>query len=201
MSHTNSTQFYNLPQFIGTDVPGWLTDVNQGYAAIDAGMRAAQVKADNADQTAGQAANDVQAVSQTVTTQAAQISAAAGAASAAQTTANGADAKADANANAITGLDTRVTALEQGGGGGASVKETLSITNNYYALIPEKVGYVPTRCVITATTSTLGAFSVVEKVDPSLGATHIAVCMAVVTTGQPVQHVADYTVVVFYDKL
>lgn len=35
MSHTNATQHYQLPQFIGTDTPGWLTDVNQGFAAID----------------------------------------------------------------------------------------------------------------------------------------------------------------------
>lgn len=156
MSHTNSTQFYNLPQFIGTDVPGWLTDVNQGYAAIDAGMRAAQVKADNADQTAGQAANDVQAVSQTVTTQAAQISAAAGAASAAQTTANGADAKADANANAITGLDTRVTALEQGGSGGVvSERVTISATDDTFVEVPDKAGYVPTRAAVLNTTFNL----------------------------------------------
>lgn len=35
MSHTNATQHYQLPQFIGTDTPGWLTDVNQGFSAID----------------------------------------------------------------------------------------------------------------------------------------------------------------------
>lgn len=35
MSHTNNTAHYNLPQFIGTDTPGWLTDVNQAMTAID----------------------------------------------------------------------------------------------------------------------------------------------------------------------
>ena len=33
--HTNSTQYYELPQFVGTDKPQWLTDINQGFLAID----------------------------------------------------------------------------------------------------------------------------------------------------------------------
>lgn len=33
--HTNSTTNYELPQFVGTDKPQWLTDINQSYLAID----------------------------------------------------------------------------------------------------------------------------------------------------------------------
>lgn len=33
--HTNSTTYYELPQFVGTDKPQWLTDINQSYLAID----------------------------------------------------------------------------------------------------------------------------------------------------------------------
>lgn len=36
MSHTNNTQYYNLPQFISSDVPGWLSDVNSAMSTIDA---------------------------------------------------------------------------------------------------------------------------------------------------------------------
>lgn len=36
MSHTNQTTYYNLPQFISSDVPGWLSDVNGAMSAIDA---------------------------------------------------------------------------------------------------------------------------------------------------------------------
>lgn len=36
MSHTNSTANLSLPQFIGTDKPTWLSDVNGAFAAIDA---------------------------------------------------------------------------------------------------------------------------------------------------------------------
>ena len=36
MGHTNSTANLALPQFIGTDKPTWLSDVNGAFAAIDA---------------------------------------------------------------------------------------------------------------------------------------------------------------------
>ena len=58
MSHTNSTTNYGLPQFLSTDKPFWLTDVNQAYVAIDTGMKNAQDKADSADSTATSAASD-----------------------------------------------------------------------------------------------------------------------------------------------
>lgn len=45
MSHTNSTANYNLPQFIGSDTPAWLTDVNGAMTAIDTQMK---TNADNA---------------------------------------------------------------------------------------------------------------------------------------------------------
>ena len=40
MSHTNSTTNYNLPQFIGTDKPTWLNDINGAMSAIDTQMKA-----------------------------------------------------------------------------------------------------------------------------------------------------------------
>lgn len=40
MAHSNSTTNYALPQFIATDKPAWLTDVNQGFEAIDLQMKA-----------------------------------------------------------------------------------------------------------------------------------------------------------------
>lgn len=56
MSHTNSTTNYGLPQFLGTDKPSWLGDVNNAYADIDTQMKAnadaasaAYTKADGAD--------------------------------------------------------------------------------------------------------------------------------------------------------
>lgn len=39
MSSTNKTTNYNLPQFIGTDKPSWLGDINQAMSIIDGQMK------------------------------------------------------------------------------------------------------------------------------------------------------------------
>ena len=52
MSHTNSTPNYNLPQFVTTDKPAWLTDINNAFSAIDTGIDAAKDAADAAQTTA-----------------------------------------------------------------------------------------------------------------------------------------------------
>lgn len=52
MSHTNSTTNYNLPQFVGTDKPAWLTDINGAFSAIDTAIKSAK---DTADTAAGDA--------------------------------------------------------------------------------------------------------------------------------------------------
>lgn len=58
MAHTNSTTNYALPQFITTDKPAWLTDVNNAFLAIDTGMNNAQTAANNAQGDATQALSD-----------------------------------------------------------------------------------------------------------------------------------------------
>lgn len=63
MGHTNSTTNYNLPQFITTDKPAWLTDVNNAYTAIDTGIHAAKTTADGAQSDATQALSDAAAAS------------------------------------------------------------------------------------------------------------------------------------------
>ena len=89
MSHTNSTPNYELPQFITTDKPFWLTDINQAFSDIDTNIK----NASDAATTAGN--NAVQALSD---------------ASAAATTANGADAKASgAVASIADAFDTTAT--------------------------------------------------------------------------------------------
>ena len=52
MAHTNSTPNYNLPQFLGTDKPAWLTDVNNAMSDIDTAIAAAKTTADTADAAA-----------------------------------------------------------------------------------------------------------------------------------------------------
>ena len=157
MSFTNQTQHYGLPQYIGSDVPAYLTDYNNAMATIDQGMNAAKTQADSAATAAGQAANDIASLNSTVGTQAAQISAAAQAASNAQTTANDADGKADA-------LDVRVTALEQSGT--AIHHEDVTVTNSYEAVPPEVSGKEVFAAVIL-TSSTGSAFASIVTSAPN----------------------------------
>ena len=58
MAHTNSTTNYSLPQFIPTDKPAWLTDINGAFSDIDTGMHTAQTKADSAYNDAATAQGD-----------------------------------------------------------------------------------------------------------------------------------------------
>lgn len=60
MAHTNQTEHYNLPQFVGSDIPSWLVDVNQAYTAIDSAIYAAKNTADVASNTAGSASTVAQ---------------------------------------------------------------------------------------------------------------------------------------------
>ena len=48
MSHTNSTPNYQLPQFVGTDKPAYLTDFNQAFSAIDTAIAGAKSAGDTA---------------------------------------------------------------------------------------------------------------------------------------------------------
>lgn len=52
MSSTNKTPNYELPQFIGTDKPTWLGDINDAMSKIDIGMKANSNNAGNAVSTA-----------------------------------------------------------------------------------------------------------------------------------------------------
>ncbi|MBO7696513.1 MAG: hypothetical protein J6T10_28130 [Methanobrevibacter sp.] len=49
MASTNKTTYYELSQYVGSDKPTYLTDYNTDMANIDAGIHAAQAKADGAD--------------------------------------------------------------------------------------------------------------------------------------------------------
>lgn len=55
--HTNSTPNFNLPQFIASDTPAWLTDVNQAMSAIDTAMQANKAAAADAATTAAGASS------------------------------------------------------------------------------------------------------------------------------------------------
>lgn len=69
MSHTNSTTNYNLPQFVGTDKPAWLTDINGAFSATDTAIKAAKDVADTAAGDATTANNSIGTLSNLNTTE------------------------------------------------------------------------------------------------------------------------------------
>lgn len=88
MSFTNKTPNYNLPQWLGTDKPSWLVDVNGAFSSIDTAIKNAADSGSGADATAKAALETAQAAQET--------------ASEALTQADGANTKAD-NANTTAG--------------------------------------------------------------------------------------------------
>lgn len=68
MSHTNSTANYNLPQFIGTDKPTWLTDVNGAMSSIDTAIKNASDTATTASGDATTANTNIGTMSSLTTT-------------------------------------------------------------------------------------------------------------------------------------
>lgn len=98
MAHTNSTTNLSLPQFIGTDKPTWLGDINGAFSAIDsyagtndAAVAAVDAKADNAVADASSAVTTATAANNTAGTASTTATAANNLATQALTTANNAD--------------------------------------------------------------------------------------------------------------
>ena len=68
MGHTNSTTYYNLPQFLTSDKPAWLTDINNAFLDIDTAVHSAQADATSAGSDASQALLDASAASTAAST-------------------------------------------------------------------------------------------------------------------------------------
>lgn len=68
MSATNSTANYELPIFLATDKPAWLTDWNGAMNAIDTAIHSAQSTADGAQTSAGTALADIATINASLTT-------------------------------------------------------------------------------------------------------------------------------------
>lgn len=135
MSHTNKTTHYDLPQFIGTDKPGWLTDVNQAYQDIDEAIYQADSAAQGAQVTADSANSAIQTVNADLQTAKTQLDTTTTVANQAQATNVTQGQQIATNATGITNINARlgntdisgigdgtvtgaVKALEQGSGGG-----------------------------------------------------------------------------------
>lgn len=107
MSFTNSTPNYGLPQYIGTDKPTYLGDMNTAYSTIDTRMKANADAAAAATSTANTAAATATAASTNATT--ALNTANSAASEAASATSAAASATSTAN-NAATDAATALRA-------------------------------------------------------------------------------------------
>lgn len=103
MAHTNSTENYGLPQWIGTDKPTFLGDFNTAFGTIDTQMKAnsdaattAVATANSADATATSANTNATTALNTANSAATDAASAVSTASTANSTANTAKTNADA---------------------------------------------------------------------------------------------------------
>lgn len=95
MSHTNSTPNYQLPQFVGTDKPAYLTDFNQAFSAIDTGIHAAKTAADTAGTDITELGNEINETNQNLTALGSTVSTLQGTVTSVSQTANQANTKAN----------------------------------------------------------------------------------------------------------
>ena len=127
MSATNHTTNYNLPQFVGSDKPAWLGDINPAMSAIDTAIH-------NAATTASQGVSDAstaQTRADSAYTLAGDANTAAGTA---QTTANSAVATGNTNSAKIASLESKfnlssiasITTLNAGAWATDTLKFTLA---------------------------------------------------------------------------
>lgn len=73
MSATNKTTYYDLPIFIGTDVPSWLGDWNSAMNAIDTAIQGVNSKAQSATSTANSASSELSTTNETVSAMNAEL--------------------------------------------------------------------------------------------------------------------------------
>lgn len=109
MSHTNSTTNYSLPQFVGTDKPAWLTDINGAFSAIDTNLKSASDNATTAGTAATTANTNIGTLANLATTEKSNLVGAINEVNTAASTASGVASGAVATANQAS---TKVNGLE-----------------------------------------------------------------------------------------
>lgn len=142
MGSTNKTTGYELPQWIGTDKPTFLGDLNDAFLKIDNGMTAnkgdatsAVATAGAAKQTADNATTKVTELTQTVAGLTESVEASDAKADSATATAQQALTTASAQASVVNGHTNSINALNANVGAIASKIETNTWTNGVLSAI------------------------------------------------------------------
>ena len=108
MGSTNKTQYLELPQWIGTDQPTWLGDMNDAFLKIDEGYDTISGNATTAIAQAGQAVQDAENALTKATSVETIANQASTNANTALSTANSALETANAANSAVTQLDNTI---------------------------------------------------------------------------------------------
>lgn len=139
MSATNSTPNYNLPQYIGTDVPSYLGDFNSAMLKIDNAIKGVDNKATSAESSVATAnSNATQALENSETAQTTAETAQATATSA-KNTANSANTTAGtAKSTANTALETAQSALQTANTANATANKTNTDIGKW--VVPSSIG-------------------------------------------------------------
>lgn len=147
MSATNATANYELPVFLATDKPAWLTDWNGAMNAIDTAIHTAQSTADGAQTTASTATTDIATINSSLSTITSNITSL-------TTTVNG-----------NTGAINTINSLIGNGEPTTDDKTIIGAINEIYAMIGG--GSTVTASIVTYdnTTSGLSATNVQSAID------------------------------------
>lgn len=112
MGSTNKTQYLQLPQWIGTDQPTWLGDMNDAFLKIDTGYNTISGNASSAISQAGQAVQTATNASEKASEALTAAEEASSGAETATSTANNALTTANQANTAISGITQKVQTLE-----------------------------------------------------------------------------------------
>ena len=161
MSHTNTTANYNLPQFVGTDKPSWLTDVNGAMSSIDTQMKA---NADANTTTAGDLttlAGRVTTAEGNIATQGSTLQTVSNVASTASATATNAQTTANDLARYLT-LTTFASSTVSSNNGNITDNNVMNATN-----ADGTVGKVYGRFLVHPTASASTTITITTNFRPS----------------------------------
>lgn len=161
MSHTNTTANYNLPQFVGTDKPSWLTDVNGAMTSIDTQMKA---NADANTTTAGDLttlAGRVTTAEGNIATQGSTLQTVSNVASTASATATNAQSTANQLSTYLT-LNTFASSTVSSNNGNITDNNVMNATN-----ADGSVGKVYGRFLVHPTASASTTITITTNFRPS----------------------------------
>lgn len=147
MSATNSTPNYELPVFLATDKPAWLTDWNGAMNAIDTAIHTAQATADGAQTTAGTATADIATINASLATITSNITSL-------TTTVNG-----------NTGSINTINSLIGNGEPTTEDKTIIGAINEIYAMIGGGTELLAENVSFDGTVSSLTADNVQDAID------------------------------------